>query len=122
MITNGMISVGRLGSDVPDEYNSWRRLPGLLRGAFRVAREAAPREFAISTALQLVQGAATGVELLVVRNLLAAVLTGSSHHDYLPAVEQLALLVALQTVIGLVGTYTTMQQQLVTELVQRHAS
>jgi len=122
MITNGVIMVARPLSDVPEGYNSWRRLPGLLLGAFRVVRRAAPREFAVSTALQLVQGAATGVELLVVRNLLAAVLTGSPHHDYLPAIEQLVLLVALQTVIGLVGTYTTMQQQLVTELVQRHAS
>ena len=122
MITDGVIMVGRPLSDVPEGDNSWRRLPGLLLGAFRVVRGAAPHEFAISTALQLVQGAATGVELLVVRNLLAAVLTGSSRHDYLPAIEQLVLLVALQTVIGLVGTYTTMQQQLVSELVQRHAS
>lgn len=122
MMTNGVIMLGRPASDVPEEYNSWQRLPGLLLGAFRVVRDAAPREFAISTVLQLVQGAATGVELLVVRNILAAVLTGASHHDYLPAIEQLVVLVALQTVIGLVGTYTTMQQQLVTELVQRHAS
>jgi ATP-binding cassette subfamily B protein len=63
-----------------------------------------------------------GIELLVVRNILAAVLAGSPHRDYLPAIEQLVVLVALQTVTGLVSTYTNMQQQLVTELVQRHAS
>jgi ATP-binding cassette, subfamily B, bacterial len=122
MITDGVIIMGRPASEVPTEYRSWRRLPGLLLGAFRVVREAAPREFAISTVLQLVQGAVIGIELLVVRNILAAVLAGSSHHDYLPAIEQLVVLVALQTVTGLVSTYTNMQQQLVTELVQRHAS
>ena len=114
--------MGRPQSDVPDEYRSWRRLPGLLLGAFRVVREAAPHEFAVSTILQLVQGAVAGIQVLVVRNILAAVLTGSSHHEYLPAIQQLVVLVALQTVTGLVSTYTNMQQQLVTELVQRHAS
>ena len=122
MITGAMIVMGRSPSDVPNEYRSWKRLPGLLGGAFSVVREAAPREFAISSALQLVQGATTGIQVLIFRNILAAVLAGSSHHDYLPAVEQLVLLVALQTVSGLVSTYTNMQQQLVTELVQRHAS
>jgi ATP-binding cassette subfamily B protein len=87
-----------------------------------MVREAAPREFAISTALQLAQGAASGLQLLVVRNILAAILAGSAHHDYLPAIEQLAILVALQAVNGLVSVYTSMQQQLVSELVQRHAS
>jgi len=97
-------------------------LPDLLLGSFRIVRRAAPREFAISTGLQLLQGAATGLQLLVFRNILAAVLAGSSQHDYLPAFEQLALLVVLQTVSGVIGSYTNMQQQLVTELVQRHAS
>lgn len=122
MITEGVIMMGRPASDVPKENRSWRRLPGLLLSSIRIVHDAAPREFTISTVLQVVQGAATGIELLVVRNVLAAVLTGSSHHDYLPAIEQLLVLVALQTVTGLVGTYTNMQQQLVTELVQRHAS
>jgi ATP-binding cassette subfamily B protein len=117
-----MMMMGRPGSDVPKEYRSWRRLPGLLLGSFRMVWQAAPREFAVSTVLQLLQGAATGVQLLLVRNVLAALLTGSSHHQYLPAIEQLAMLIALQTVVGLVGTYTNLQQQLVTELVQRHAS
>src|SRR5215467_10520376 len=122
MITDAMIIMGRSPSDVPNEYRTWRRLPRLFWGAFRVVREAAPREFAISTVLQLVQGATAGIQLLIIRNILAAVLAGSSHHDYLPAIEQLMVLVALQTVSGLVSTYTNMQQQLVTELVQRHAS
>ena len=122
MITDAMIIRGRSPWDVPNEYRTWRRLPRLLGGAFRVVREAAPREFAISTVLQLVQGATAGIQLLIIRNILAAVLAGSSRHDYLPAIEQLMVLVALQTVNGLVGTYTNMQQQLVTELVQRHAS
>ena len=109
------------GADAPVD-RSWRRLPRLLFNSFRIVREAAPREFAISSVLQLVQGAAGGIQLLVVRNILAAVLSGTPHHDYLPAIEQLAVLVALQTISGMVSVYTSMQQALVTELVQRHAS
>jgi ATP-binding cassette, subfamily B, bacterial len=118
-----MIMVGgRPGRQGPEEHRSWRRLPGLLFGSFRMVCRAAPREFTVSTVLQLLQGVAIGVQLLIVRNVLAAVLSGSSHHDFLPAIEQLAALVVLQTLTGLASTYTTMQQQLVTELVQRHAS
>ncbi|HYM50250.1 MAG TPA: ABC transporter ATP-binding protein [Candidatus Limnocylindrales bacterium] len=117
-----MVFYGPAPDEIPQEYRSWRRLPRLLLGAFRVVREAAPREFAFVTALQLAQGALMGVQLLVVRNILAAVLTGSTHHDYLPAIEQLAILVGLQAFSGLANVYTTMQQQLVTELVQRRAS
>lgn len=117
-----MIMMGRAAPDLPEEERDWRRLPGLLLGSFRMVRRAAPREFTVNTLLQLMQGAATGVQLLVFRNVLAAVIEGSSRHDYLPAIEQLVILIALQTVTSLVTTYTNMQQQLVTELVQRHAS
>lgn len=108
--------------DLPEGYRSWRRLPSLLLSSFRIVWEAAPREFTVIAVLDLIQGAATGIQLLVVRNILAAVLTGTAHHTYLPAIEQLALLVVLQTVSGLVGTYSQLQQQLLSELVQRHAS
>jgi|SRR5579884_1004301 len=83
---------------------------------------AAPRAFAGNTLLQLVQGVTTALQLLVVRDLLAALLTGSPHHDSLPALEQLGLLVGLLTASGLAGTFTGLQQQLVTELVQRYVS
>ncbi len=117
-----MMMMGPPLEEVPKDRKTWRRLPGLLLNSIRIVREAAPREFAISLVLQLIQGAAAGVTLLVVRNILAAILTGSPRHEYLPALEQLAILVGLQAMTGLVGTYTAMQQQLVSELVQRHAS
>src|SRR5439155_24776368 len=108
------------GADAPVD-RSWRRLPRLLFNSFRIVREAAPREFAISSVLQLVQGAAGGIQLLVVCNLLAAVLSGTPHDDYLPALEQLAVLVVLQTLGGLVSVYTSLQQAMMTELVHPHA-
>src|SRR5215475_3369270 len=94
------------GPPRPDAERSWRRLPRLLLGSFRIVREAAPREFAVSSALQLVQGVAVGVQVLVVRNILTAILQGSTTHDYGPAAEQLGLLVLLQTLGGLASTYT----------------
>lgn len=107
---------------VPQEYRGWRRLPRLLLGAVRVVFQAAPREFTVNTVLQVVQGAATGLQLLVVRSLLSALITGTPHGSYVQAVWPLALLVALISVVGVIGTYTSVQQQLITELVQRHAS
>jgi hypothetical protein len=54
-----MIMVGgRPGSEVPAEYRSWRRLPSLLFGSFRMVWRAAPREFTTRTVLQLLQGVA----------------------------------------------------------------
>src|SRR5579875_3621554 len=110
-----------LGPAGPARDRSWWRLPGLVLGAFGMVARAAPRTFAGNTLLQLVQGVTTTLQLLVVRGLLAALLTGSPHHDYLPALEQLGLLVGLQAAGGLAGTWAG-QQQLVTELVQRHVS
>ena len=107
---------------VPKEYRSWRRLPRLLAGSIRIVYAAAPREFSINTGLQIVQGAATGVQLLVVRDLLAEILAGQNGGGYLRALEPLVFLVALITAGGMIGTYTAIQQQLITELVQRHAS
>ncbi len=101
---------------------TWRRLPALVAGSFRIVWRAAPREFGTSLTLQVVQGAILGVNLLVVRNILAAILTDTPSHNYLPALEQLAVLVVLQAVAGLVGLYQSMQQSVLTELVQRHAS
>src|SRR5579884_1360625 len=111
-----------LGPAGPARDRSWWRLPGLVLGAFGMVARAAPRTFAGNTLLQLVQGVTTTLQLLVVRGLLAALLTGSPHHDYLPALEQLGLLVGLQAAGGLAGTWAGLQQQLVTELVQRHVS
>lgn len=101
---------------------SWRRLPRLLVSSVRIVFQAAPREFTINIALQVVQGAATGLQLLVVRDLISAILAGSTGGGYLRAVEPLVFLVVLVTAEGMVGTYTSIQQQLITELVQRHAS
>lgn len=121
MIIDGVIMV-QGGPDGSSEPRSWRRLPRLLLGSLRIVYGAAPREFTINTALQIVQGAATGVQLLVVRDLLSAVLGSAPHGSYVQAVWPLVALVLLLTVGGMIGTYTNIQQQLITELVQRHAS
>src|SRR2546428_3213865 len=105
----------------PDARN-WRRLPRLIGASFRIVWQAAPREFGVSLALLVVQGVATGVNLLIIRNVLAAILAGAPQHDYVPALQQLALLVGLQALTGLAGMYQNMQQTVLTELVQRHAS
>jgi ATP-binding cassette, subfamily B, bacterial len=109
-------------ADGGDEGRSWRRLPRLIAASFRIVWQAAPRELAITMALLVLQGVATGLNLLIIRNVLAAILAGAPQHDYVPALQQLALLVVLQALTGLAGLYQNMQQSVLTELVQRHAS
>jgi ATP-binding cassette subfamily B protein len=108
--------------DGEEEGRSWRRLPRLIGASFRIVWRAAPREFGVSLALLVLQGVATGVNLIIIRNVLAAILAGAPQRDYVPALQQLALLVGLQAVTGLAGMYQNMQQTVLTELVQRHAS
>ena len=122
MIGRSMGMFGGDGTRVRRERRRWQRLPRLLIDSVGIVFRAAPREFTLNTALELVQGAASGLRLLAVRNLLAAMLIGPANHRYLSVIEQLLVLVALSTIVGLIGTYTTMQQQLIRELVQRHAS
>ncbi|HEX6547555.1 MAG TPA: ABC transporter ATP-binding protein [Candidatus Dormibacteraeota bacterium] len=104
-----------------DQKIDWRRFPRLLLGSFRIVNAAAPREFKVSLALQLVQGVSMGIQLLVIRNLLEAVLHGTGR-SFTPVLTQVGLLVGLQAAQSLIGTYQTMQQAIVQELVQRHAS
>ncbi|HZU17552.1 MAG TPA: hypothetical protein VFD01_13260 [Candidatus Dormibacteraeota bacterium] len=103
----------------PTPGRSWRRLPGLALGAFRMVARARPAPSSPTPSSSPSRGdhgpaAAGGPRPLT------ALLAGSLHHDYLAAVEQLGLLVGLQAVGGLAGTWAGLQQQLLTELVQRH--
>ena len=56
------------------EDHSIRRLPGVLAGALRLVRKAAPRELTLSFALQVGTGAGVAVQLLLGRRLLDDIL------------------------------------------------
>ena len=110
-------------ADIPDEMRSWRRLPGLLLACFGIVWRAAPRELAVLMGLQVIQGAAMGASLLIIRNVLQVVIAGAGRRaDWTPALVQLGLMVGIGAVTGLASTFQSQQQSILTELVQRHAS
>lgn len=92
--------------------------------AFSVVAHAAPREFAVGALLQLLLGATLGLQLLIVRNLLSVALVGNGagQHSYGGAGLDLVVLVIVQASGALIGIYQSQQQQLLSELVQRHAA
>jgi ATP-binding cassette subfamily B protein len=88
-----------------------------------VVWDAAPRELTVNVVLQIIQGSTIGIQIVVVRNLFAALLAGRApgQGGYATAVEQLGIMVGLQVISGAIGIYQNQQQQLLTELVQQHA-
>ena len=102
--------------------HSLRRLPGILAGALRLVREAAPRELTVSVLLQLGAGAGVAVQLLLGRELLARILqadrVGGALADVVPTlVAFLVLTAAVQFAQSARGEL----QRILGELAGRHA-
>jgi ATP-binding cassette subfamily B protein len=107
--------------DPPTEHGGFRNLPRLLASAFAMVW-AADRRRAIETyVLQLVLGIATGIQLLITRNLIAAVLDPHVSRDPSPLVTQLAAMVVVETTSQFVQLYQQQQQQVLLEQIQRRA-
>ncbi len=108
-------------TEPPREHGGVRNLPRLLRTAFEMVW-AADRRRAIETyALQLVLGVASGVQLLITRNLIAAVIDPRVTRDPAPLVIQLGLMVVIETTSQFITLYQQQQQQVLLEQIQRRA-
>ena len=116
----GVMFWGR-GGEPPKEHGGFRNLPRLLRTAFGMVWEADRRRASEAFALQLVLGVATGIQLLITRNLIAAVLAPNVARDPSPLITQLGLMVAVETTSQFVGLYQRQQQQVLMEQIQRRA-
>jgi len=116
----GVMFWGR-GGEPPKEHGGFRNLPRLLRTAFGMVWEADRRRAIEAFALQLVLGVATGIQLLITRNLIAAVLAPNVARDPSPLITQLGLMVAVETTSQFVGLYQRQQQQVLMEQIQRRA-
>jgi ABC-type multidrug transport system fused ATPase/permease subunit len=125
---DGMPQSEVLNGKEPKQPRNWRRLPRLLWAAFRIIWVAAPRQM-IATALLIgVQGAAIGIQIVILRNLLAILLPPPSPSavgasaalpDMLTQLlVQVAILIGLQAVGSLGSVYQNFQQQVLAELVQ----
>jgi ATP-binding cassette, subfamily B, bacterial len=104
------------------EDHSLRRLPGIVTGALRLVREAAPRELAVSAALQLGTGAGVAVQLLLGRELLAEILrtdrVGGGLADVVPT---LVVFLAVTAAVQFAQSARSELQRVLGDLAGRHA-
>lgn len=99
-----------------------RRLPKMLASALKLVWQAAPREFGISAALQLVAGISYAAQILIARHLLTTVFaldTGKTFRDVIPPLVAMALVTAAVSFANLARVE---QQRLLSELVARRAT
>jgi len=98
-----------------------RALPRLTRQALRLARAAAPREFMISTLLQIIGGGGIALLLLLGQQGLQAILSALQQGQSLAAVAPWAIAIAVVAGIeSFVGAVQRERQQILGELLQRH--
>lgn len=108
--------------EVPREHGGFRNLPRLFRTAFALVWAADRSRFTQTVILQVISGSAVGIQLLITRNLIAAVLQPTITTDPSPLFTQLAAMVLLESGQQFIGLYQSQQQQVLSELVQRRAA
>jgi ATP-binding cassette subfamily B protein len=101
---------------------SWRALPRLIAGGVALVRRAAPREFALSVALRVVNGIALGALLVVGERALRAILSGATAGASLSGLLLPVLaLAALTVLVSALGALTGALEDVLGALVARHA-
>jgi ATP-binding cassette subfamily B protein len=104
------------------EDRSLRHLPRILRGALRLVWRAAPKELAISFALQVVTGAGVAVQLVLGRHVLENILRAERLDLGIGTVlPSLVALLAVTAVVHFGNAARHGLQRLLAELVGRHA-
>lgn len=99
----------------------WRSVPALTLGAVRLVLRAGGRPFILTSALQVVAALAIGLQLLVGRDLLQALVAVTQHQrDSSSLLPGFLALVAATAALGAVNALLAQQQYLLTELVSRH--
>ncbi len=95
------------------------RLPGLVAQAFRLVWQAARGELVACIVVQILSGVGLTAQLLLGRNVLAAVVDDQNQRlaDVLPDLLGLAVLTAL---LGFATALVRERQQILSELVERH--
>jgi ATP-binding cassette subfamily B protein len=100
----------------------WRKLPGLIAGAFRLVRPAAPRQVAVVSVLQVVSALGLASQLLVGSKVVAAVLAAERGGEAFSSVAgPLAAFLAISAAMSFVTTYRGELTRVLTELVNREA-
>ena len=99
-----------------------RRLPRLFGQAFALVRKAAPRQLAISAALQVVLGVGIAAQLLLVRHVLSRLVTGGAEGTFSVLIPPLLVLAAVGAVVSFANLARSEQQRILAEQVGRYAT
>ncbi len=95
-------------------------LPGLIWRAVRIVWQAAPRQLGVGAVLQVLSGAVTGFQVIVMQHLTAEVLrAAAAGQGYERAGIWLGVLVLIQSGTAAIGLVTSQQQQLMGQLVSK---
>ena len=106
----------------PRAERRFRRLPRLFFQAFDLVRKAAPRQLALSAALQVVQGAGLAAQLLLARHVLSRLVEGGDAASFSALAPALILLAAVGAAVSFSNLARSEQQRLLAETVGRYAT
>ena len=108
--------------EAPPERRRLRRVPRVLASSFKLVWEAAPGRFLASLAPQIVTAITTGAQLIITRDLIAAVLATGSGGDLSRVGSLLAAMIGLSVVSTGAGIVQSQQRQLLGAIVERHTT
>src|SRR3954468_3175772 len=119
---DGRRGSGKNPDDIPAERRTIKRIPHVLASSFHLVWEAAPRRFFISLAPQAVNAVVTGWQLVVTRDLIAAVLSTGPGADLSRVGGLLGLTIGLTLVNAGANLVQGQQQQMLGAIVDRHTN
>jgi ABC-type multidrug transport system fused ATPase/permease subunit len=108
--------------EAPPERRQLRRIPRVLASSFRLVWEAAPGRFLASLAPQAVSAVVTGLQLIITRDLIAAVLATGSGGDLGRVGYLLGAMIGLSLVSSGAGLVQGQQQAMLGAIVERHTN
>src|SRR5213593_5059243 len=106
----------------PAERRQLRRVPRVLASSFRLVWEAAPRRFLVSLAPQAVSAVIVGAQLVITRDLIAAVLATGSGGDVGRVGQLLVATIGLSLLGSGANLVPNQQQSLLSAIVERHTN
>jgi ABC-type multidrug transport system fused ATPase/permease subunit len=108
--------------EAPPERRQLRRVPRVLASSFKLVWEAAPGRFLLSLAPQIITAITTGIQLIITRDVIAAVLATGSGGDFSRVGYLLAAMIVLSIVSTGAGIVQGQQRQLLGAIVERHTN
>src|SRR5438093_12352150 len=113
---------GTRSIEPPAERRQLRRVPRVLASSFRLVWEAAPRRFMVSLARQAVSAVIVGAQLVITRDLIAAVLATGSGGDVGRVGQLLVATIGLSLLGSGANLVQNQQQSLLSAIVERHTN